>query len=53
VPHESRDKAYPKFRAPRGTVASAAQPGELIAQMDKVELASREPRGRSRNTGAT
>ena len=53
VPHESRYKAYPKFRAPRGTVASVAQPGELTAQMDKVELAARKPAGRSRNTAAT
>jgi hypothetical protein len=53
VPHESRYQAYPKFRAPRGTVASAAQPGELIAQMDQVELTARRPRGRSQNTGAT
>ncbi len=43
VPHASRYKAYPKFRAPRGTVASAAQPRELLAQMDKVELAARKP----------
>ena len=53
VPHAGLYRAYPKFRAPRGTVASAAQPGELMAQMDKVELAARRPRGRLRNTGAT
>lgn len=53
VPHESRYKAYPKFRAPRGAVASAAQSGELLAQMDEVELAVRKPRGGSRNTDAT
>jgi hypothetical protein len=53
VPHASRYKAYPKFRAPRGTVASASQPGELMAQMDQVELAVCKPAGRSRNTDAT
>jgi hypothetical protein len=53
VPHESCYKAYPKFRAPRGTVASASQPGELMTQMDQVELAARRPRGRSQNTDAT
>jgi hypothetical protein len=40
LPHESCYRAYPKFRAPRGTVASAAQPEELLAQMDQVELRS-------------
>jgi hypothetical protein len=53
VPHKGCYKAYPKFRAPRGTVASAAQPTELLAQMDKVELATRKPTGRSPNADAT
>jgi hypothetical protein len=48
LPGERVFRAYPKFRAPRGTVASATQPGELIAQMDKAELAARRPAGRSR-----
>ena len=53
VPHESCYKAYPKFRAQRGAVASATQPGELIAQMDEIELAAGKPAGRSRKTSAT
>jgi hypothetical protein len=53
VPHESRYKAYPKFRAPRGTVASATQPGELMAQIDEIELAAGKPAGRSRKTDTT
>ena len=43
-------RAYPKFRAPRGTIASAARPEELAAQMDKAELAARRPAGKPRNT---
>jgi hypothetical protein len=53
APDEGRYKAYPKFRAPRGTVASASRPGELRAQMDQVELAARKPRSGPQNTDAT
>ena len=35
LPRESLFKAYPKFRAPRGTVASAARPGELVRRWRK------------------
>jgi len=52
VPRESCYKAYPKFRAPRGTVVRAAQPQELMAQIDQVELAARKPAGGSKNTDA-
>ena len=53
LPGERLFRAYPKFRAPRGTVASATQPGELVTQMEKAELAARRPAGRSRNTAAS
>ena len=33
-------RAYPKFRARRGTVVSADGPEELIAQMKQVELSA-------------
>jgi len=50
VSHKKLFRAYPKFRAPRGTVASAARPEELVAQMEKAELAARRPPGRPPNT---
>jgi hypothetical protein len=31
-------RAYPLFRAPRGTAVTAATPGELTARMDQVRL---------------
>ena len=46
-------KAYPKFRAPRGTVASAMRPVELVVQMEEAELAARRATGGSRNKGTT
>ena len=41
-----RYSAYPLFRAPRGTVATAATPDELAAQMDQIQQAARSPRAR-------
>jgi hypothetical protein len=37
--------AFPRFRAPRGTIAHAADPGDLAAHMREVQAAST---GRSR-----
>jgi hypothetical protein len=37
---------YPRFRAPRGTIVHAADPGDLAAQMRQVQAAVRERRGR-------
>jgi hypothetical protein len=31
--------AYPRFRAPRGTILHAADPGDLAAQMRQVQAA--------------
>jgi hypothetical protein len=31
--------AYPRFRAPRGTILQAADPGDLVAQMRQVQAA--------------
>lgn len=31
--------AYPRFRAPRGTIVYAADPGDLAAQMRQVQAA--------------
>jgi hypothetical protein len=45
-----RFRAWPLFRAPRGTSLTAQTPEEMSAQMDQVEQAAREPRGRSRGT---
>jgi hypothetical protein len=44
-----RYTASPLFRAPRGTHLTAATPGELAAQMDQVEQATRHPRTRPRH----
>ncbi len=38
-------RARPLFRAPRGTIATAATPDDLIAQIDQIEDA-RPSRGR-------
>jgi hypothetical protein len=35
-------RAYPLFRAPRGTAVTAATPDELAAQMDQVQLKKRQ-----------
>jgi hypothetical protein len=32
--------AYPRFDAPRGTIAHAADPGDLAAKMRAIELAA-------------
>jgi hypothetical protein len=47
LPGERLFRAYPKFRAPRGTIANASQPNELAAQMNKAELTTRRPAARS------
>lgn len=40
--------AYPRFDAPRGTIAHAADPGGLVAKMRAIELAaSNRPRWQS------
>jgi hypothetical protein len=36
-------RAYPLFRAPRGTAVTAANPNELTAQMDQVQQAACRP----------
>jgi hypothetical protein len=36
-------RAYPLFRAPRGTAVTAATPHELTAQMDQVQQAACRP----------
>ena len=43
----SQFKAYPKFRAPRGTALAARTPEDLAAQMEQIEQAARRPRSRS------
>jgi hypothetical protein len=35
--------AYPRFRAPRGTILHAADPGDLVAQMRQVQAAATGP----------
>ena len=47
-----RFRAWPLFRAPRGTSLTAQTPEQMSAQMDQVEQAARRPGGRSRGTGA-
>lgn len=42
-----RYRAWPLFRAPRGTSLTAQTPEDLTAQMNRVEQESRRPRGRS------
>jgi hypothetical protein len=37
-------RAYPKFRALRGTAPTAQTPEELGAQMEQAERAARKPR---------
>ena len=39
-----RFRAWPLIRAPRGTVLTAQTPGELTAQMERLEHAVRRPR---------
>ena len=36
-------KAYPKFRAPRGTAPAARTPEDLAAQMEEIEQAGCRP----------
>jgi hypothetical protein len=48
---EGQYRARPLFRAPRGSVASAATPAELVVQMDQIEVAARKPRDSSPDTG--
>jgi hypothetical protein len=38
-------RAYPLFRAPRGTAVTAATPDELTAQMDQVQQRPGRPGG--------
>ena len=40
-------RAYPLFRAPRGTVLTAAAPDELAAQMDRIQPTARSPQAKS------
>jgi hypothetical protein len=40
-------RAWPLFRAPRGTSLTARTPQEMTAQMDQVERDARRPPGRS------
>jgi hypothetical protein len=47
-----RYRAWPLFRAPRGTSLTAQTPQEMTAQMDQVEQGARRPGGRSRSTVA-
>ena len=47
-----RYRAWPLFRAPRGTSLTAQTPEEMTAQMDQVEQAAGRAGGRSRDTGA-
>ncbi len=48
---EGQYRAGPLFRAPRGSVASAATPAELAARMDQIEAAARSPRDSAPDTG--
>ncbi len=50
-PGWGRFRAYPLFRAPRGTALTAATPDELAAQMDRIRQA-RSPRARSPGVSA-
>jgi hypothetical protein len=51
VARMGRFRAYPLFRAPSGTSATAQTAEDLTAQMDRIEQAARKPRGRSPHTG--
>jgi hypothetical protein len=47
-----RYRAWPLFRAPRGTALTAQTPQEMTAQMDQVEQAARRASRRSPGTGS-
>lgn len=42
-------RAYPLFRAPRGTKLTAASPEQLTGQMNQIRQAARRPRRRAEN----
>jgi hypothetical protein len=45
---ERRYRAYPKFRPPAGMIsANGSTREELLADMDRIEVAANRPRGRS------
>jgi hypothetical protein len=44
IARKAEYQAWPLFRAPRGTVATAATAQELITRMDRVQQASRRRR---------
>jgi hypothetical protein len=49
VPRARHYRAWPLFRAPRGTSLTAQAAEELTAQMDQIEQAAQRPPGRSRD----
>jgi hypothetical protein len=44
-------RAYPRFRAPRGTAPTAQTPEQLAVQIEQVEQSTRRPRSRSQQSG--
>jgi hypothetical protein len=47
LPGTRHYRAYPLFRAPRGTALTAGTPEDLTAQISQVEQAARRSRARS------
>jgi hypothetical protein len=53
VPHLGQYRAYPLFRAPRGTALTARTPADLAAQMDQIEQAASYQHGKPQDTDTT
>ena len=51
VAHLGCYRAYPLFRAPRGTVLTAGTPNELATQIDQIEQAAGRQPGKPRDMG--